>query len=56
MVGSVTALLDFPFPQGAVDADVEDCTSTEGREGRLLVGAFGDDLHRALGLGVWTLL
>ena len=49
-------LLGFPFPWGAVDADVEDCTSTEGREGRLLSGGFDDSLRRALGLGVWILL
>ena len=49
-------LLGFPFPRGAVDADVEDCTSTEGRERRLFDGGFGDSLRRDLGLGVWILL
>ena len=48
-------LLSFPFPWGAVDADVEDCASTEGRERRLFGGGFGDSLYRALGLGVWIL-
>ena len=38
-------LLSFPFPRGAIDADVEDCDSTEGR---LLGGGFGDSLRRAL--------
>ena len=52
-VGGVV-LLSFPFPRGAIDADVEDCASTEGRERRLFGG--GDSLHRALGLGVWILL
>ena len=27
-------LLSFPFPRGAIDADVKDCASTEGRERR----------------------
>ena len=49
-------LLGFPFLQGAVDADVEDYASTEGREGRLLGGGFGDSLRRALGLGVRILV
>ena len=45
-------LLSFPIPQGAIDADIEDCASTEGRERRLFGGGFGDSLRRALGLGV----
>ena len=45
-------LLSFPFPWGAVDADVEDCASMEGRERKLFGGGFGDSLRRALGLGV----
>ena len=45
-------LLGFPFPWGAIDADIEDCASTEGRERRLFGGGFGNSLHRALGLGV----
>ena len=45
-------LLDFPFPWGAVDADVEDCTPTERRERKLFGGGFGDSLRRALGLRV----
>ena len=45
-------LLSFPFSWGAVDADVKDCASTEGRERRLFDGGFGDSLRRALGLGV----
>ena len=49
-------LLSFPIPQGAIDADIEDCASTEGRERRLFGGGFGDSLRRALGLGVWILL
>ena len=49
-------LLDFPVPRGVVDADVEYCASTEGRERRFCGGGFGDGLHRALGLGVWILL
>ena len=49
-------LLSFPFSWGAVDADVKDCASTEGRERRLFDGGFGDSLCRALGLGVWILL
>ena len=49
-------LLGFPFPRGAADTDIEECASTEGREGRLLSGGFDDSLRRALGLGVWILL
>ena len=49
-------LLSFPFPRGAIDADVEDCAFMEGRERRLFGGGFGDSLRRALGLGVWILL
>jgi len=49
-------LLGFPFPRGAVDADVKDCTSMEGKQGQLLGGGFGDSLHRALGLRVQILL
>ena len=41
-------LLGFPFSWGAVDADVEDCASMEGREGRLLSGGFGDNLRSEL--------
>ena len=49
-------LLGFPFPRGAVDADVEDCASTEWRERKLFGGGFDDSLRRALGLGVWIFL
>ena len=45
-------LLGFPFLWGAVDADVEDCASMEGRERRLFGGGFGDSLRRALGLRI----
>ena len=45
-------LLGFPFPWGAINANVKDCASTEGRERRLFGGGFGDSLRRALGLGV----
>ena len=50
-VGSAV-LLGFPFPRGAVNPNIEDCASTEGRERRLFGGGFGDSLHRALGFGV----
>ena len=43
-------LLGFPVPWGAIDADVENSASTEGRERRLYGGGFGNSLHRALGL------
>ena len=49
-------LLGFPFPRGAVVADVKDCASMKGRERRLFGGGFGDSLRRALGLRVWILL
>ena len=49
-------LLGFPFPRGDVDADIEDCATTEGRERRLFGGGFGDSLRSALGLEVWILL
>ena len=49
-------LLGLPFPRGAIDADVKDCASTKGRERRLFGRGFGDNLRRALGLGVWILL
>ena len=49
-------LLDFPVPWGAIDADVENSTSTDGRERWLYGGGFGDNLHRALGLEVWIFL
>ena len=45
-------LLGFPFPWGAVDADVEDCATTERRERKLFGGGLGDSLRRALGLRV----
>ena len=44
--------LGFPFLWRAIDADVEDYASTEGRERRLFGGGFGDSLRRALGLRV----
>ena len=53
---SNVVLLGFPFPRGVVDADVEDCAPTEGRERRLFGGGFSDSLRRALGLRVWILL
>ena len=49
-------LLGFPFLWGAVDADVENSASTEGRERRLYGGGFGDSLRIALGLRVWIFL
>ena len=49
-------LLSFPVPWGVVDADIENSTSTEGRERRLYGGGFSDSLRRALGLGVWIFL
>ena len=54
-VGSAV-LLGFPFPRGVVDADVEDCATTERRERKLFGRALGDSLYIALGLGVWILL
>ena len=49
-------LLGFPFPWGVVDADIEDCATTERRERKLFGGGFSDSLCRALGLRVWILL
>ena len=49
-------LLGFPFPRGVVDANIEDCASTEGRERRLYGDSFSDSLYRALGLRVWIFL
>ena len=49
-------LLGFPFPWGAITADVEDCAPMERRERKLFGGGFGDSLRRALGLRVWILL
>ena len=39
-----------------VDADVEDCATTERRERKLFGGGLGNSLHRALGLRVWIFL
>jgi len=50
-VGGVV-LLGFAFPWGAIDADIEDCTSTEGRGRKVFNHDFGDSLYRALGLRV----
>jgi len=44
--------LGFPFPWGAIDADVEDCATTKRWERKLFDGGLGDSLRRALGLGV----
>ena len=49
-------LLGLPFLWGAIDADIEDCGPTKRRERKLLDGGFGENLRRALGLGVWILL
>ena len=49
---SGTFLIGFAIPRGAVDADVEDCAPTERRERKLFGGGFGNNLRRALGLGV----
>ena len=45
-------LLGFAVSRGAVDADVEDSASAEGRERKLLGGGFGEGLRGALGLRV----
>ena len=49
---SGVVLLGFPIPWGAIDANIENSTSSEGWERRLYGGGFGDSLRRALGLGV----
>ena len=49
-------LLGLTILRGVVDADVEDRTTLERRERKLLGEGFGKGLHRALGLGVWILL
>ena len=41
---SSAVLLDFPFPRGAVDTDVEDCATTERRERKLFGGGLDDSL------------
>ena len=51
---SDAVLISFPVPWGAIDADIENSASTEGRERRLYGGGFGDSLYGALELGVWT--
>ena len=53
---SGVVLLSFPILWGAVDADIENIASIEGRERRLYGGGFGDSLRRALGLRVWIFL
>ena len=48
---SSALLLGFAVPRRAVDADVEDCTTLEGWEEKLIGEGFGEGLHRALRLG-----
>ena len=43
-------LLGFAVPRRAVDADVEDCTTPEGWEEKLIGEGFGEGLRRALRL------
>ena len=47
-------LLGFTVSRGAVDADVEDCATTEWRERKLLGEGFSEGLRRALRLGAWS--
>jgi len=49
-----STLLDFTIPRRAVDADVEDCTTPEGWEEKLIGEGFGEGLHRALRLRAWS--
>ena len=49
-------LISFAIPRGAVDADVEDCTTSERWERELLGEGFGEGLGGALRLGVRILL
>ena len=49
-------LLGFPVLWGAVDADIENSASMEGRVRGMYGGGFGDSLRRALGLRVWIFL
>ena len=49
-------LIYFAIPRRAVDADVEDCATTERRERKLFGGGLGDSLLRSLGLRFWILL
>jgi len=56
ILASDAFLLGFAVPRGAIDADIEDCATTERRGKKLFSGRFGNDLHRALGLRVRILL
>jgi len=49
-------LLGLAISRGAVDTDVEGCTTPERWERKLLSEGFGEGLRRALGLRVWILL
>ena len=53
---SYAVLVGFPIPWRAIDANIKNPASSEGRERRLYGGGFGDSLRRALGLGVWIFL
>ena len=53
---SGAVLIGFSILWRAVDADIEDPTSLEGRERRLDGGGFINNLHRALGLEVYIFL
>ena len=47
---SSALLLGFTIPRRAVDADIEDCTTPEGWEEKLIGEGFGEGLRRALRL------
>ena len=53
---SGTFLLGLAIPRGAIDADVEDRTTPEKRERKLLGEGFGEGLRGALRVGVWIFL
>ena len=49
-------LLGFAVPRRAVDADVEDCATPDGRKEKLIREGFSEGLHRALRLRAWIFL
>ena len=53
---SCAALIYFSIPWRAIDADIKNPASSEGRERRLDGDDFDDSLYRALGLRVWIFL
>jgi len=53
---SCAVFIGFSIPWRAIDADIKNPASSEGRERRLDGDDFDDSLYRALGLRVWIFL